>query len=67
MLANLTGGMLTSSAGAIAPLVRPRGRLILSGFDHTEVAGVLAAFASFSEQQRLSEDNWIALALTPRA
>ena len=63
VLANLTGGMLISTAGAIAGLVRPRGQLILSGFDHTEVAGVLAAFASFKEQQQLSEDNWIALTL----
>ena len=63
VLANLTGGMLTSSAGAIAPLVRPGGQLILSGFDHTEVDGVVAAFASFSEQRRLSEDSWIALEL----
>jgi ribosomal protein L11 methyltransferase len=67
VLANLTGGMLTSSAGTIAPLVRTHGRLILSGFDHTEIAGVLAAFATFGEQQRLSEDNWIALTLTPRS
>jgi ribosomal protein L11 methyltransferase len=63
VLANLTGGMLTSTAGAIAGLVRPHGQLILSGFDHTEVAGVLAAFTSFKEQQRLSEDNWLALTL----
>jgi ribosomal protein L11 methylase PrmA len=33
------------------------------GFDHTEVDRVLAAFASFTERQRLSEDNWIALQL----
>jgi ribosomal protein L11 methyltransferase len=64
VLANLTGGMLTSAATAITGLVRPHGRLILSGFDHTEVQGVVAAFPSFSEQRRLSEDNWIALALT---
>jgi ribosomal protein L11 methyltransferase len=63
VLANLTGGMLTSSAPAIAALVRPDGQLILSGFDHTEVDRVLAAFASFTERQRLSEDSWIALHL----
>ena len=63
VLANLTGGMLTSSAASIAALVRPHGQLILSGFDHTEVDRVLAAFASFTERQRLSEDNWIALQL----
>jgi ribosomal protein L11 methyltransferase len=63
VLANLTGGMLTSSAAAIAALVRPHGQLILSGFDHTEVDAVLSAFSMFSERQRLSEDNWIALHL----
>ena len=63
VLANLTGGMLTSSAASIAALVRPHGQLLLSGFDHTEVDRVLAAFASFTERQRLSEDNWIALRL----
>ncbi len=63
VLANLTGGMLTSSAAAISALVRPHGQLILSGFDHTEVDRVLAAFAPFTERQRLSEDNWIALQL----
>ncbi|HEX6165011.1 MAG TPA: 50S ribosomal protein L11 methyltransferase [Vicinamibacterales bacterium] len=61
VLANLTGGMLTSSAASIAALVRPHGQVILSGFDHTEVDRVLAAFASFTERQRLSEDSWIAL------
>jgi len=64
VLANLTGGMLTSSSGAMAPLVRSRGQLILSGFDHTEVDSVLAAFPSFTEQRRLTEDDWIALLLT---
>jgi ribosomal protein L11 methyltransferase len=63
VLANLTGGMLTSSAGAIAALARPGSRLILSGFDHTEVDRVTAAFSGFTEQKRLSEDNWIALQL----
>jgi len=64
VLANLTGGMLTSAAGAIAGLVRPHGQLIVSGFDHTEVSAVLAAFTPFRERQRLSEDNWIAIMLT---
>ncbi|HYE84993.1 MAG TPA: 50S ribosomal protein L11 methyltransferase [Vicinamibacterales bacterium] len=63
VLANLTGGMLTSSAAALAALVRPHGQLILSGFDHTEVDRVLASFAPFTERQRLSEDSWVALRL----
>src|SRR5688572_12163382 len=63
VLANLTGGMLTSSAQAVTALVRPAGQLIVSGFDHTEVDAVLRAFAARSEEQRLTEDNWIALRL----
>jgi len=64
VLANLTGGMLTSSGDAIAALVKKNGHLILSGFDHTEVDRVLASFAPFVERERLSEDNWIALHLS---
>lgn len=63
VLANLTGGMLTSSGAAIAALVKPGGQMILSGFDHTEVDAVLTAFAGFKEVTRLTEDNWIALQL----
>jgi ribosomal protein L11 methylase PrmA len=63
VLANLTGGMLTSSAQQIAALVKTGGHLILSGFDHSEVDGVRAGFASFTERARLTEDNWIALQL----
>lgn len=63
VLANLTGGMLTSSASAVAALVRAGGQMILSGFDHTEVDAVVAAFPGFAEEARLSEDSWIGLRL----
>ena len=63
VLANLTGGMLTSSGPAIAVLVKAGGQIILSGFDHTEVDAVLAAFGGFTETARLTEDHWIALLL----
>ena len=63
VLANLTGGMLTSSGPAIAVLVKPGGQMILSGFDHTEVDAVIATFGGFTETARLTEDNWIALLL----
>ena len=63
VLANLTGGMLTSTAEVISSLVRPGGRLILSGFDATEVDRVRAAFARFNEISCLTEDNWNALLL----
>ncbi len=49
VLANLTGGMLTSSARRSLTLVRPGGQLIVSGFDHTEVDAVLRAFAARAE------------------
>ena len=64
VLANLTGGMLTTSAPALAALARPGGTLILSGFDHTEADGVVKAFAGFTEDARLAEDTWVALRLT---
>jgi ribosomal protein L11 methyltransferase len=63
VIANLTGGMLTSSAAIIAPLVVPGGSLIISGFDHTEVDAVRRAFGTLTEESRLTEDNWIALLL----
>ena len=63
VLANLTGGMLMASASAIAGLLRRNGTLIVSGFDHIEVGGVLAAFAPFTERRRISEDTWVALQL----
>lgn len=63
VLANLTGGMLTSSAQAIASLVRPQGQLIVSGFDHSEVDAVTRAFGSLRETARLTDDSWIALIL----
>ena len=63
VLANLTGGRLTSSGSLIGALVTPGGQMILSGFDHTEVDAVLAAFPGFSEVRRLTEETWIALHL----
>lgn len=61
VIANLTGGMLTSSSNQIAALVKPDGQLIVSGFDQTELDAVIAAFATLTHQHRLTEDNWIAL------
>lgn len=61
VLANLTGGMLTSSAGAIAALVRTGGCLMVSGFDESESASVRRAFSGFAEEARLVEDQWVAL------
>jgi ribosomal protein L11 methyltransferase len=66
VVANLTGGMLTSAAASILSLVRPEGQLIVSGFDHNEAAAVRDAFASFAEDERLREDDWVALSLRRR-
>lgn len=63
VLANLTGGMLTSSATLIAALVRTGGALVLSGFDRGESEGVRRAFSEFAEAARLVEDDWVALLL----
>ncbi len=63
VLANLTGGILTSSAPAIKSLVRTGGQMILSGFDHSEVDAVVAAFDGFTEGDRVTEDTWMALNL----
>jgi hypothetical protein len=37
--------------------------LIMSGFDHTEVDRIIAAFGRFTEARRVTEENWIALHL----
>ena len=63
VIANLTGGMLTATAKQISSLLRDDGQLIVSGFDHTEVDAVIAAFSGLTHQQRLTEENWIALRL----
>jgi ribosomal protein L11 methyltransferase len=61
VLANLTGGMLTSAAPQIMSLVKAEGQLIVSGFDHTEVDQVINAFSACTAQHRVNEDAWIAL------
>jgi ribosomal protein L11 methyltransferase len=60
VLANLTAGMLMSSAARIVGLIKKGGVLIASGFDETERAGVeqslgLSAGASYTE------DGWVGL------
>jgi ribosomal protein L11 methyltransferase len=66
VVANLTGGMLTSAARLIETLVRPGGQLIVSGFDRNEAPAVRDAFASFAEDSRVEEDEWVALSLMQR-
>jgi len=63
VLANLTGGMLRTTADALMPLTRPGGVLILSGFDESEESDVRAAFAPLRQVARLEEASWVALRL----
>ncbi len=64
MIANLTGGMLRMAAPLLVSLKTPGGTLIISGFDHSEVEAVRAAFAELMEIERLEEASWMALRLS---
>ena len=64
VIANLTGGMLRLTARTLASLKQPGGTLIVSGFDHSEVDAVRAAFDDLAEVERLEEDSWMALRLS---
>jgi ribosomal protein L11 methyltransferase len=63
VMANLTGGMLTSAAALLVATLRAGGTLIVSGFDVSEVDAVRAALAALHEEARLEEDAWVALRL----
>ena len=63
VLANLTGGMLRSTAALLSALVAPGGRLVLSGFDGSEADEVRGAFAHLSEVRRIEEESWVAIEL----
>jgi ribosomal protein L11 methylase PrmA len=61
VLANLTGGMLRTTAGTLQLLLRAGGELIVSGFDESEEAAVRAGFASLRIAERLEEATWVAI------
>jgi ribosomal protein L11 methyltransferase len=61
---NLTGGLLTASAGVLSTHVGQRGALILSGFQVPEEADVVAAFTGFAVSGREQEDDWVCVTLT---
>ncbi len=63
VLANLTGGLLIASAVRLQQLTAPDGRLILSGIQKDEEAGVLTAFAACQVEHRADEDGWVGLTL----
>ncbi len=64
VLANLTGGMLTSTADHVSSLVHPGGTLILSGFDCSEERAVRQAFGSWTPSARYEEEHWVAITMT---
>jgi ribosomal protein L11 methyltransferase len=62
--ANLTGGMLTTSAERIQSFLASGGVIVTSGFDESEQAGVRNAFGRLREVSSLSEDGWVSLVLS---
>jgi ribosomal protein L11 methyltransferase len=65
--ANLTGALLCRAAPALAGLLAPGGRLVVSGLLATEQAEVEAAFASLRVIWDDREDEWVCLVLTDQA
>lgn len=63
VIANLTGGMLRTTAATLSAAVRPGGTLVLSGFDESEEADVRAAFSPHPVIERLEEASWVAIKL----
>jgi ribosomal protein L11 methyltransferase len=61
--ANLTGGMLISSAQRIQELVSSDGLLVVSGFDAQERGHVREAFAAMQQRACFFEDGWAGLVL----
>jgi ribosomal protein L11 methyltransferase len=61
--ANLTGGMLRSTADAIRTLVSPGGTLIISGFDESERAAVREALGEWARETSEAEEGWVVLTL----
>jgi ribosomal protein L11 methyltransferase len=63
ILANLTGGLLTTAAASILAFTAPGGSLILSGFMESEAQEVLDAFSSCTIGQRSQEEEWVCVTL----
>jgi ribosomal protein L11 methyltransferase len=61
--ANLTGGMLRTTADELRRLVAAGGTLIISGFDRDEEPEVVRALLPLTPQARLEEATWVALQL----
>jgi ribosomal protein L11 methyltransferase len=63
VIANLTGGLLITSASRLSAFAITGGRLILSGFIDREAADVLRAFAGCAVEARSQEDEWLCVVL----
>jgi ribosomal protein L11 methyltransferase len=63
VLANLTGGLLSSAAPALLHLAAADGRLILSGFMEHEEVSVLNSFSSCTIERRSQEEEWVCVTL----
>ena len=64
VLANLTSAVILRHADALARLVRPGGRLVLSGFGPADADHVAGAFG-VAPVESLVEGEWVALLLRP--
>ena len=67
VLANLTGALLIQAAGRLSDLTTRRSPLILSGFQQSEEAAVMAAFSDFKVVGRGQEDEWVCTTLQREA
>jgi ribosomal protein L11 methyltransferase len=63
VIANLTGGLLIAAAPALQEFVARDGSLVLSGLMAVEEQDVLAAFPTWTVEERSEEDEWICLVL----
>lgn len=63
VIANLTGGLLISAALRLQDFVARGGSLVLSGLMAVEEQDVLAAFPTWTVEQRSEEDEWLCLTL----
>jgi ribosomal protein L11 methyltransferase len=63
VLANLTGGMLMTSAQRLRELLAPGGVLTASGFDESEREGVEQALG-LDTRSALAEEGWVGLVLS---
>jgi ribosomal protein L11 methyltransferase len=63
VIANLTGGLLIAAAPALQEFVARDGSLVLSGLMAVEEQDVLAAFPTWTVEDRSEEDEWICIVL----